>query len=95
MNTWFIAGHPIGHYVHKTEGASTPTENKKVESSPPSSEVEAEKTFFMKARVFAGQADLKDNSFHVQEYKWLTKEEIEKHVEEKYWSSIRNMLVAQ
>lgn len=94
MNTWFVAGHPVGHYVHKTDAAAEATE-KKIAPSTPSNEVETEKTFFMKARIFAGQVDVKSNQHSVQEYKWLTKEEIEKHVDEKYWSSIRNMLVAQ
>lgn len=81
--------------MHKTEAAAEATTEKKIKPNTPSNEVDAEKTFFMKARIFAGQVDVKNNMHNVQEYKWLTKEEIEKHVDEKYWSSIRNMLVAQ
>jgi len=91
MNTWFVASHPIGHYVE------SPTEalDSKSEEQNPSSDLDAEKTFFIKARIFAGQADVKDNTYGLEEFKWLSKEEIEKHVTPKYWTSIKNMLVEQ
>lgn len=58
-------------------------------------EQETEKTFFMKARIFAGQADVKDNVYGVEEFKWLSKEEVKEHVTDEYWNSIKNMLVEQ
>lgn len=94
MNTWFVASHPIGHLV---ESAAQENNTKSTESSENtgSTEIEAEKTFFMKARIFAGQADLNDNSYGVEEFKWLSKEEVEKHVTPEYWASVKNMLVEQ
>lgn len=91
MNTWFVASHPIGHCV---ERASEEPESKPTDQTQ-SSDIDAEKTFFMKARIFAGQADVKDNIHGLEEFKWLSKEEIEKHVTPEYWTSIKNMLVEQ
>jgi large subunit ribosomal protein L46 len=94
MNTWFVASHPIGHLVE------SPTEEKHTKmpesnESSQSTEIESEKTFFMKARIFSGQADLEKNTYGVEEFKWLSKEEVEKHVTSEYWSSVKNMLVEQ
>lgn len=94
MNTWFVASHPIGHLV-ESPTQETNAESTKPSEDPGSTEVEAEKTFFMKARIFAGQADVKDNSYGVEEFKWLSKEEVEKHVTPEYWASVKNMLVEQ
>jgi len=83
MNTWFVASHPIGHCVESASQAQS------------ESIVDSEKTFFMKARIFAGQADVKDNVHGLEEFKWLSKEEVEKHVTPEYWMSVKNMLVEQ
>jgi large subunit ribosomal protein L46 len=83
MNTWVVGNAPIGHhqqnYVEaaKKEGSLT--------------EVGA-KTFFMKARIMAGQADLKNNKFGLTDFKWLAKEEIRNEVGSKYWKSVKDML---
>jgi len=91
MNTWFVASHPIGHCV---ESASGEQESRPADQTH-SSDIDSEKTFFMKARIFAGQADVKDNTHGLEEFKWLSKEEVEKHVTPEYWTSIKNMLVEQ
>lgn len=77
MNTWLVGHAPVGHYI------SLPF----AEASKP-----GEKTFFMKARIMAGQANLKDNMFGMEDFKWLTKQEVEKHVGKKYYSWVKNML---
>ena len=46
----------------------------------------------MKARIMAGQADLKYNLFGLSEFKWLTKEEVAKHVASRYYSWVKNMM---
>ncbi len=81
MNTWIVGHVPIGHHTVKPRYT-------------PSSELEkpGEKTFFMKGRIMAGQADLKGNLFGLSDFKWLTKQEVEKHVADKYWSYVKNML---
>lgn len=51
-----------------------------------------EKTFFIKSRVLAGQADIKSNTLDILDYQWLSKDEIEKVVAPQYWKQVRNML---
>lgn len=51
-----------------------------------------EKTFFMKARIMAGQANITDNKLEVADFRWLAKEEIEKVVTPNYWSAVQDML---
>lgn len=92
MNTWFVANHPIGHHIEH-DGAEL--ENKSTEKDVATSDLDADKTFFLKARIFAGQADLSGNSSDIEEFKWLAKEEVEKHVTPEYWNSIKNMLIEQ
>lgn len=94
MNTWFVASHPIGHLVEAPQQGQDATSAQSSDNTG-STEVESKKTFFMKARIFAGQADVKDNSYEVEDFKWLSKEEVEKHVTPEYWSSVKNMLVEQ
>ena len=85
MNTWIIGHVPIGHHILKPRYTYSP-------DSTPSLAKQGEKTFFMKARILAGQADLKDNLFGLSEFKWLTKEEVGKHVASRYFSWVKNMM---
>jgi large subunit ribosomal protein L46 len=82
MNTWIVGHVPIGHHIAKPVYSKTTHE---LEQS-------GAKTFFMKGRIMAGQADLKGNLFGLEDFKWLTKQEVEKHVANKYWSYVKNML---
>jgi large subunit ribosomal protein L46 len=99
MNTWFVGSHPIGHIVKNPQKSLTASENTKVEadeSNPADSEGEkTEKTFFMKARIFAGQANVDQESKAYTDYRWLSKEEVKQKVTANYWSRIKDMLVAQ
>ncbi|KAF2735971.1 hypothetical protein EJ04DRAFT_463924 [Polyplosphaeria fusca] len=84
MNTWVVGNVPVGHYQHDfvpehLAKSANPTEL-------------GLKTFFMKVRIMAGQADLKSNKLGLTDFKWLAKEEVQKTVDEKYWRSIKNML---
>lgn len=96
MNTWFVGNHPAGHYVYNLRHPAA-----HITQSDPSSPIAkhspraGEKTFFMKARIFQGQADPKGNAMGVEDFKWLTKDEIQKEVSSRYWASIRNMLAEQ
>ena len=84
MNTWIVGHHPIGHYASHF---STPT------PSPNQKLVElGEKQFFMKGRIMAGQANLTNNQLGLQEFRWLTREEIQQLVTPKYWSMTEAML---
>lgn len=82
MNTWLIGHVPIGHYQFSYK------EPKTVGSLAE----HGAKTFFMKARIMAGQVDLKENKLGAKEFKWLAKEEVQKEVRTDYWRSIKNML---
>lgn len=81
MNTWIVGHAPIGHMVVEPRYAADTT----IERS-------GEKTFFMKGRIMTGQANLKDNLFGLQDFKWLTREEIQRHTGPRYYSLIKNML---
>lgn len=83
MNTWFVGYHPIGHYSHIFE---TPRKDETGQ------ELAGEKTFFMKSRIMAGQADLTNNQLGLEDFKWLSKDEIQHVVPLDYYLSIRNML---
>lgn len=84
MNTWMVGYHPVGHYVYKNRTPHLDEAN--------GVEHLGEKTFYLKARIMAGQADLADNTQNLKDFKWLAKEEIAKFVRPEYYSSIRNMM---
>ncbi len=95
MFTWLVGNHPVGHYVYNIRNPARITQS---DSSPtPANEkpVAGEKTFFMKGRIAKGQADVKGNEMGVEDFKWLSKEEIQKEVSAQYWASVKNMLVEQ
>jgi large subunit ribosomal protein L46 len=83
MNTWLVGHVPIGHhqldYPKTTKLSSGLTEY-------------GAKTFFLKARIMAGQVNLKENKLGLKDFKWLAKEELQKEVDESYWKSVKNML---
>lgn len=84
MNIWMVGFHPAGHHVYKnrkphvdkTTGIMT----------------HGEKTFFMKTRIMAGQADLSASVEKLKDFKWLSKDEIPQYVQPQYYSNIKNML---
>lgn len=84
MNTWFVGYHPIGHHILNFR---TPIDDEQSKI-----QLLGEKTFFMKGRIMAGQADLSANSQDLQDFKWLAKEEIAQLVHPSYFNSVRNML---
>ncbi|KAM0286246.1 hypothetical protein ACHAQH_000973 [Verticillium albo-atrum] len=81
MNTWMVGRVPVAHHVVRPEL-----------KEDGSLQARGEKTFFLKARIMAGQANLEDNPFGYTEFKWVTAEELQKDVDEKYYHSVRNML---
>ena len=91
MNTWIVGNAPVGHYVSKAPAPGMKPEGEVVGEADP--QKQGEKTFFMKARIMAGQFDLSANKLGLKDYKWLAKEELEKEVDPVYWKAIRNMLV--
>jgi large subunit ribosomal protein L46 len=82
MNTWLVGHVPIGmHQMNYPKARPAKDLN----------ELGA-KTFFMKARIMAGQVNLKENKFGLQDFKWLHREELREEVDGSYWKSIKNML---
>lgn len=81
MNTWMVGRVPVAHVVrhpvHKADGAV---------------EARGQKTFFIKGRIMAGQADIAKNPFGYTDFKWLTREELEKEVSPEYFKGVRNMM---
>lgn len=86
MNTWMVGYHPIGHHIYTLRNP------KKRSQAIEAQQMVGDKTFFLKGRILAGQADLKENLRDVQDFKWLSKEEVREHVQPKYWGSVKNML---
>lgn len=54
-----------------------------------------EKIFYMKARIMAGQADLKGNKFGLEDFVWLAKDEIQGKVEKNVWNRVKNILLSR
>lgn len=81
MNTWVVGHVPISHHVIKpwydAEGKLTRA---------------GEKIFYMKGRIMAGQADITDNMFGLQDFRWLTREELAQVVGRAYFSDVKNAL---
>lgn len=84
MNTWVVGNQPIGHYIldRRATGNALKSDPAKL----------GEKTFFMKARIMAGQANLDANALQLQDFKWLTREELAAKVGQWYFSRVKNML---
>ncbi|KDQ60594.1 hypothetical protein JAAARDRAFT_151102 [Jaapia argillacea MUCL 33604] len=78
MDSWIVSRNPIGH--SKTPGA--------VPSLGPLTE-EAH-TFFYKAHILAGQ--VRPVGQNVIDFAWLTKQEIQPHVGEHYWTNVKDLL---
>lgn len=81
MNTWIVGRVPVAHVVKKA-----------VEAADGAVQTRGEKTFLLKGRIMAGQADLKGNPFGYTDFKWLTREELEKELAPEYYRGVRNMM---
>lgn len=84
MNTWVVGNMPIGHQVFNH---IKPMLNKEQ-----GTETRGDKIFFMKARMMAGQANLKDNKYELQDFQWLDREEVQKALTPKDWTAVKNLL---
>ncbi|KAG6033026.1 hypothetical protein E4U41_007038 [Claviceps citrina] len=81
MNTWIVGRVPVAHLVSQP-----------VQGPDGSVTRRGQKTFFLKARIMAGQADLKGNPFGYTDFKWLTREELETELSPEYFRGVRNMM---
>ncbi|OAA38061.1 50S ribosomal subunit L30 [Metarhizium rileyi] len=81
MNTWIVGRVPVAHVVEQP-----------LQSADGSVRTRGQKTFLLKGRIMAGQADLKGNPFGYTDFKWLTREELEKELSPEYFRGVRNMM---
>lgn len=81
MNTWVVGRVPVAHLVEHPVRKADGVVDKK-----------GKKTFFLKGRIMAGQADLKGNPLGYTDFKWLTREELEKELSPEYYKGVRNMM---
>ncbi|KAJ2972869.1 hypothetical protein NQ176_g6913 [Zarea fungicola] len=81
MNTWIVGRVPVAHLIDEpTVGKDGAVQTKGC------------KTFFLRGRIMAGQADLKGNPLGYTDFKWLTREELEKELPTEYYRGVRNMM---
>ncbi|CAK7199077.1 hypothetical protein SEUCBS139899_001745 [Sporothrix eucalyptigena] len=79
MNTWIVGRVPVAHIMRDV----TPTKEEAFTS---------EKTFLLKGRIMAGQADLKGNTLGVSAFQWLAKEELAEQLPKYYYASVKNAM---
>lgn len=84
MNTWMVGYHPVGHHVHNLPKARV--------DQATGTKLLGEKTFFIRCRIMAGQADLVNNEQNLKDFKWVSKEEVAQHVLPQYFNYVKNML---
>ncbi|CAI4218024.1 unnamed protein product [Parascedosporium putredinis] len=81
MNTWLVGRVPVAHVVNKPVVGTDGTETQR-----------GVKSFFIKGRIMAGQADLASNKFGLQDFQWLTREELKETLTPEYFHGVRNMM---
>ncbi len=81
MNTWIVGRVPVAHLVDEP----TRTEDGAVQQN-------GRKTFFLRGRIMAGQADVAGNALGYTDFQWLTREELEKELPAAYFRGVRNMM---
>jgi large subunit ribosomal protein L46 len=91
MDTWIVARNPIGVY----EPPPPTGQPYRVLSSYSfltfySRSCSQNLIFFFKAHILAGQVC--PNVESIQDFAWLTKEEIKTRVEDAYWMGVKDML---
>jgi large subunit ribosomal protein L46 len=82
MNTWVVGHAPVAHIVTPptltVDGAPVPHSGSK--------------TFFMKGRIMAGQADLADNPLGYENFRWVTREQAQPLLGPSMYRAVRRMM---
>ncbi|KAL1881410.1 hypothetical protein VTK73DRAFT_4170 [Phialemonium thermophilum] len=81
MNTWIVGRVPVAHVITDPVYKPDSTLQKR-----------GEKTFFLKGRIMAGQADLADNAHGLTDFQWLSREELQELLPGAYFRGVRNMM---
>lgn len=84
MNTWIVGNIPLGHFVRNYV--------KPMVEKDKSQEIKGAKYFFMKGRIMAGQANLKDNKQGLTDFQWLAKDELQQILLPRDWNAVKNIL---
>ncbi|KAL8958209.1 MAG: hypothetical protein Q9193_004687, partial [Seirophora villosa] len=92
MNTWIVGNIPLGHYVRNYQKPQVEKDNNKNNNNNTAREIKGTKNFFMKGRIMAGQANLKDNKKGLTDFQWLAKDEVQKILLPQDWSAVKNIL---
>ncbi|ERT02012.1 50S ribosomal subunit L30 [Sporothrix schenckii 1099-18] len=79
MNTWIVGRVPVAHIVRET-------------TTTAEAAFTSEKTFLIKGRILAGQANLENNTLGVDAFQWLTKEELASHLPKYYYAGVKNAI---
>lgn len=94
MDTWIVSRQPIGVYNPSSPSTSDESNVSLLPLSPLLYLIHScwqPSTFFYKAHILSGQVHApKDNG--VQDFAWLTKQEMEGRLEKDYWNGVKDML---
>ncbi|KAK4169372.1 39S mitochondrial ribosomal protein L46-domain-containing protein [Cladorrhinum sp. PSN259] len=82
MNAWIVGRVPVAHRVTRPE----------FEEDGKTLKEQGEKVFYLKGRIMAGQADLKNNQHGLLDFQWLAKDELKEVLSEDMWHSVKGML---
>lgn len=87
MNTWLVGRHPIAYekwnpLLEGEEGDKTVARR-------------GFNVFYMRARIMAGQADLTNNEYGADAFKWLTREEVRDHVHQQTFEVAEHTMPAR
>ena len=78
MNTWIVGNMPVGHQIYNHP--------KKTE------DIQGQKIFYMKSKIMAGQVDLHESSMDLEDYQWVTKQELQRALRPRDFAAVKNVL---
>lgn len=89
MNTWMVGRVPVAHEHREPvyTGGENGTERR--------IKAYGRDIFYLRARIMAGQVDLADNKWGVTDFKWLTKDELPKAINQQTMRSVVNSMPAR
>ncbi|KAJ0107593.1 54s ribosomal protein l17 [Diaporthe amygdali] len=89
MNTWMVGRVPVAHEHREPvyTGGENGTERR--------IKAYGRDIFYLRARIMAGQVDLADNKWGVTDFKWLTKDELAKAINQQTMRSVMNSMPAR
>lgn len=86
MNTWMVGRVPIA-YEHREPVYKDGENDGQRQIKTYGADV-----FYLKGRIMAGQVDLADNKWGITDFKWLTREELEKQLNSLTFRSVKNSM---